>query len=195
MIHVQLAAHDALFGPLEHSDDTSYVLSETLQIVSTNAAWTMFARANGGEQLLARWGPGASVLEAVPAVLREFYRAGFARTFETATPWLHDYECSSPELHRRFRMVAYPTAGFIVVTHSLRVAHPHDLPASAAELGAYEQDGVLRMCSHCRRMHHREASERWDWVPGFVARMPANVSHGLCPPCAAFYYGDHVFAP
>jgi hypothetical protein len=29
---------------------------------------------------------------------------------------------------------------------------------------------------------------RWDWVPGWVAESPEDISHGLCDACAAYYY-------
>jgi hypothetical protein len=28
----------------------------------------------------------------------------------------------------------------------------------------------------------------WDWVPGFLARLPENLTHGLCPICFRYYY-------
>ena len=28
-----------------------------------------------------------------------------------------------------------------------------------------------------------------DWVPAYVRSPPENLSHGLCDPCYAFYWG------
>jgi len=189
-----LLAPDALavYRPLEGSDDTTYVLSKDLRLVRTNAAWAAFARANGGEQMLDRWRKGASVLEAIPEVLRGFYRDGFLRALATSTPWMHEYECSSPDVYRLYRMIAYPVGGFLIVTNALQVAHPHAPPDAALDVGAYAQRGVVRMCANCRRVHRPGSNERWDWVPALVAHMPDNVSHGLCPPCAVFLYGDYA---
>lgn len=178
----------AVFLPLKESDDTSYVLSRDLRLVATNAGWDAFARANGGDSMLARWTPGSSVLDATPAVLHDFYTAAFDIARATGASWSHEYECSSPELYRRFRMIVFPVADGFVVTHGRLVEQPH--ARGVVDVAPYVQQGVVRMCAHCRRVHHPEGDERWDWVPALVARMPDNVSHGLCPVCAEFLYGD-----
>lgn len=175
-----------MFSALLDSDNVSYILSAELGILRTNAAWERFARANGGEQLLERWRRGSSLLEILPEALRAYYVAGFQRASELAEPWEHDYECSSPTVHRTFRMIAYPFGGSFVVTHALLATTPHPgevLPPSAS----YEHEGIVVMCAHCRRVRHSIEPERWDWVPAYLSA--ENVSHGLCTPCYRYYYG------
>lgn len=171
------------------SDNTTYLVSPELRILRTNPAWTRFARSNGGTQMIERWGRGSSLLDAIPEVLREFYRTRFLGTLATGQRWEHDYECSSAEAYRQFRMLVIPIrTTFLVVTHALRIARGHDRVAHAADVDSYEQHGILKMCSSCRRVEvPARLPARWDWVPELVAHMPPNTSHGLCPPCATLY--------
>ena len=176
---------------LADSDDTAFAVSRELALVRTNAAWTRFARANGGEELLERFGRGSSIMSAVPAVLQPFYRSGYARVWATGERWEHDYECSSPERYRRFRMFVHQIDhAFLVVVNAAIVDDPHDREASSPEESRYATDGVITMCSNCRRVRNRSGEKRWDWVPAFVAHLPQNVSHGICDACAPLYYGE-----
>ncbi len=124
------------------------------------------------------------LLDSISGDLRDLHRDLLESVCTTGERREYDYECSSAEIERTFRMVVFPAAArFLVVTHSLRIERPHDRPAMAPDDGGYTHDGVIRMCSNCRRVLAIGASERWDWVPAYVTAMPDNVSHGLCPPC------------
>jgi hypothetical protein len=178
----------ALYRALETTDDCSYVLTADLRLVRTNAAWTRFARLNGGEALLLRWTRNASILDAMSGELQTFYREAFARVLATGQRWDHDYECSSDQVYRSYRMLVFPVGqNFLVVTNSLRLERPHDHVAIAANDADYVHDGVIRMCANCRRVRVVGSIERWDWVPDYVRTMRPNVSHGLCAACAATY--------
>lgn len=93
-------------------------------------------------------------------------------------------------------MVTYPEpdGSGLVVVNSLIVAHPHDAAdrkPHAPDLGLYVDDfGVLKMCSHCRRVSRVRDPARWDWVPTFVQTPPKRVSHGLCGVCVHLFYPD-----
>lgn len=175
------------FRALLQTAEVTYIVSDELRIIRTNRAWAEFADANGGERIAIDWGRGASLLDAIPAPLRPFYRDGFERAFVTQKRWEHDYECSSPDVFRRYRMLVYPFGGTFIVTHSLLLACPHeDAPHPPAE--RYASNGVITMCSHCRRVRRGSDSKAWDWVPAYVTAMPPNVSHGLCPACNSYYY-------
>ncbi|MDB4932944.1 MAG: hypothetical protein JWM10_5428 [Myxococcaceae bacterium] len=178
---------DSLMQTLEDSDNVAYVVTPEGVIGRTNPAWRRFASANGGGAMA-----GGAVLAAVlPAVLRAYYVDGFARALATGEPWEHDYECSSAETFRRFRMVAYPFDGRgLVVVNSLRLERPHEREAHPGDDDAYTVDGVITMCSHCRRLRRATAPVRWDWVPAYVRSPPDNLSHGLCASCYEYYWGD-----
>lgn len=175
-----------MFAELEQHDNVSYVLSKDLRILRTNAAWRRFALANGGESFLARWKHGSSLLDVIPDELKPFYRQSFARATEADERWDHDYECSSPELFRKYRMIVYPFGGSFVVTHALLVEGPHRVAHDPGK--HYETQGVIAMCSHCRRVRCTSELERWDFVPSYLAPGYTKVSHTLCPPCWRYYY-------
>jgi hypothetical protein len=177
----------ALYRSVKDQDSTTYVVARDFSLVRTNEAWTRFALANHGEAVLARWTVGRSILDAMTGELREFYRTAFERALVTGERWEHDYECSSSELFRTYRMFVFPLkSSGLVVSHSLRVEEPHERLALAAS-GAYRREGVITMCASCRRVRALEPSEHWDWVPAYVRELPAETSHGLCPPCAKSY--------
>lgn len=112
----------------------------------------------------------------------------FDRVRDTRVPWDCDYECSSADTYRLFRMRIYPLAEGFGIVHALRIEEPHfERPHRASE--AYIDRGVIAMCSYCRKVRHRPTL-RWDWVPAYVANRPANLSHGMCTSCAAHYWGD-----
>lgn len=176
-----------LYAELEATDDTSYILSDELRIVRVNPAFHRFAAANAGDDVAARWGRGAAVVDATCAELRPFYQALFARALATGQRFEHDYECSSPQVFRAFRMLVVPVGAYLMVTHSLQVERPHDRAALAAD-PSYRHNGAIRMCACCRRVRASTAIERWDWVPAYVEAMPRNVSHGLCAMCEHGYH-------
>jgi hypothetical protein len=171
-------------------------LTPELTIGYVNRAWTAFARANGGAGQEDRWGLGANVLAVTPAVLRPFYEQMFARAVETHAPVEHDYECSSPTHQRRFRMRVFPTpAGGFVVVHSLLREAAHSIEAHAAVEKLYrDRHGLIVQCAHCRRVRRAitpaATTALWDWVPDYVAHMPARTSHGLCVACRDYFYSD-----
>ncbi len=181
----------AAYRVLEDGDEPSCLLDAALRITHVNAGWTRFAAANNGAEVLRRWGPGACVLDAISTELRGFYRTLFETVRASGQRLEHDYECSSPQRFRTYRMLVYPSKGAtLVVTHALRVERAHDRPALPADDARYRHEGLLRMCSHCRRVRGPTPEERWDWLPDYVNQMPPDVSHGLCPPCFEHYYPE-----
>lgn len=173
-----------------------YALDRDLRIVYCNAAWDRFALENGGAGLERPLALGRPVMDSVPKVLHAFFEDGYRRTLSSRETWEHTYECSSPSVYRSFRMSTYPEpdGSGLVVVNSLVVAHPHDdakRPPQAPDLGLYVDDfGVLKMCSHCRRVSRVGEPARWDWVPAFVDAPPERVSHGLCGVCVHLFYPD-----
>jgi len=179
---------DELLRSVAHSDDSAYLLDPAFNLIRVNAGFVRFAGENGGANLLGNW-QGKCVLEAIPPILRGFYAAGFERARTKGTPWEHDYECSSAEVYRSFRMIVYPVPSkALFVIHSLRVESPHARAVHPPDVQTYLRDGFIHMCANCRRVENPHGSERWDWVPVWLDQAPDNVSHGLCKPCAVFYW-------
>ena len=173
-------------------------LSADSRIAYFNPAWLGFATDNQGNPLIgAQWGLGAGYLDSISPTLRPFYKLLLQRApspDRSLHPSRHEYECSSASDYRRFEMHVYalPRAAGFVIVNSMVVERPHDpaeRPAHAPSSDNYcRTDGVIVQCAHCRRVQHSIQLVRWDWVPTWVDRAPANTSHGLCPMCSDYYY-------
>jgi len=173
---------------IESDSSVIFVLDRDLRLRLCNAAWDRFARENDGESLLRQSILGRPIFDFISGALAEHYSRVFRQTLQGESVWRQGYECSSAEKSRRFSMHIYPVHGELMIVNSLVLETPHDRVASLSGEAEYRSgNGILLMCSNCRRTKTRAPSERWDWAPGFVASPPANVSHGLCPPCYEYY--------
>jgi hypothetical protein len=182
---------------LESDSAVIYALDPNLSIIYCNAAWDKFAFRNDGHSAHRLSVLGMDWLSVIPDPLKKFYSDGAATVQRTGETWEHDFECSSPELHRRFhmRMLRLPEGHFLL-ENSARVeaAHPQSLDEDDLNLTHVDPYGIVTMCSHCRRVRRADAGQKriWDWVPFFVRKTPDLVSHGLCPTCSSYFYGSEV---
>ena len=155
---------------------------------------------NGAPQDLAeRYGAGSDLLASVPAALAGFYRGLFTRTLtlhspDAMQPVSHEYECSSPDVYRRYAMAIYPLrnqAGLLMV-HTLRIESPIETRPGfieGAPDGEYiAADGLVRQCACCRRTRSVRQPDQWHWIRDWVSRCPAMISHTVCAVCAVAYY-------
>jgi hypothetical protein len=182
-----MVALASLYRSLEQEPQSGLILTSDRRIVRTNSAWERFARANGGEAVLARYTRGVCIDDAISPDLRAFYARAFDRALETGKPFEHVYDCDSTDTHRRFRMIVYPVEGqFLAVSNALEVTVPLQRSHEPARDADYIAHGIITMCSHCRRTR-RAGTKQWDWVPAYVTHMPSNISHGLCETCFPFY--------
>ena len=112
---------------LVESPSTLVALAPTGTILWVNAAWSKFAWENGGNEILTKFGPGASYFDGLSPQLRGFYEAVVEKALQTGEPFIQDYECSSPEKYRIYRLRALPigTDG-LLLEHSLVVERPHE---------------------------------------------------------------------
>lgn len=179
---------------IEIDDSVIYVLNPELCLVYCNPYWDKFAIENGGERVQRQYIDRGSILDITPPVLRPFYLNHFRRGQEQQKHWEHDYECSSPTLKRLFRMRVFPLGqSHILVENSLRIEEEHDSDriVGQAVMARYaDKDGIVTMCSHCRRTKRSNMTETaWDWVPSYVRNPPQFISHGLCHMCIPLYFG------
>jgi len=165
-------------------------LTDDLRIAYVNPAWVRFAQANQGSSSRHLWAEGRAVLDAVPAVLQDFYQALFARSLAMREVVTHDYDCSSPEEHRRMQMRVHPcTSGGLLVVHSALRVGPPEWPAGSEPDCLYSNEtGLATICAHCRRVRRADDPATWEWVPRMVQPGSAVPSHGLCPICSAYHY-------
>jgi hypothetical protein len=169
---------------------TIYGVSNDLRIIYVNRAWLEFAEANGAQDG-SHWGVGSRVMDAIPVVLRTLHGELFerARRGELVD---HEYDCSSPEMFRRYRMRIHRcTSGALLVVHSLVHESPRTGPACRPSDALYRDgDGLMTQCSYCRCVRRAKPPVAWDWVPEYAARPACDVSHGLCFMCRNQYYPD-----
>lgn len=163
------------------------LLDDRLRIRWANRAWSRFATENGGTP--ATWALGERYLDAISSPLRSWYARALGDALLGKTPWHHDYECPSPELARRFRLTAYPLrpAGGegLLLVHTPIVERPHE--GGGEPIARYrDAHGLVHVCMHCRRTRRLDESG-WDWVPDSLHA--PQVSHGICGPCCAYYFG------
>ena len=193
-IHTSVdASTDAVIAEFDQrqlTENTAYLLSAELRLVHTNLGWIRFALANGGEGMVPRWGLGTRVIDAIPAGLQELYRKGFERVLAFGVDWVHDYECSSADQYREFRMtVSRMEHAHLMVSHALLELRHHLRSSQPPDDALYRRDGLIVMCAYCRRVSTQTlATPRWDWVADYVTDPPPNLTHGICPLCVDHYF-------
>lgn len=180
---------------LDEHPDPVYGMWGDCRLAYLNRAWFDFAHGNDGEPGISEdWGLGASVLEACSVELRPFFETNYRVCLTNRKPWLHEYECSSASLFRKYHQTVYPlgeSQGFLVL-QSRVVERPHcpkERPECEPDEAAYaNENNLITQCCHCRRVRNRVEPSRWDWVPDWVENMPDNLTHGLCKTCMAYFY-------
>jgi hypothetical protein len=175
---------------LESNPHSCFLLTESLDFAYCNSSWDRFARENsGGEEVFASRVLSRNFLDFVPLDLKDFYAGLFAAARAGAQVMHHEYQCSSPADFRVFRMDIYPLQagrGFAVI-NSLMVEHPHTQATLGPSDATYKnENGLIRMCSNCRRSSRVDNPDVWDWVPSHLDRH--DVTHGICQLCLDYYY-------
>jgi len=186
-------------GRLERTPDVVYGLDPDLRIRYANPAWSTFARENEGDAaLLPPAVMGRAVVDAIGGGLASFYSWNLREVMSSGHPWEHVFECSSADVYRVFHMnVSDVGRGRgLLVRNRLTLRRPHDplrRPAQPfdPELHA-SSEGLVRQCSHCRRVRRRGTAETWDWVPELVRSPRTGTSQSLCGECFRHYFPARV---
>jgi PAS domain-containing protein len=184
-----------LLSQYEDSPDVIYVVDSALNITYCNKAWDRFALNNGGSLLLRKDRIGCNIVEITPPVLRPFYADLYERVLGRGEETGHVYECSAPETSRLFHMhltrkTVRNQGSWLVIINSLVREETRQHPRWRTDLDVLrEPNGLITMCSHCRRTRIPNAGESWVWIQDLVRAMPREVSHGLCPVCFDIHYG------
>jgi hypothetical protein len=172
------------------------LLGLDLSIQYVNEAWRRFARQNGAPELGSNWHSAEPITCFFDRPMRELLGARLSRVLRRSEPWSYSYECSSPEVFRKFNMrvtLAAPRDGLIVVHSRVVEVAPGATHETLGDLiHAYTDGrGLVVQCSGCDRVHHPSESS-WDWAPELVTGDRENVSHGICPTCEFQYYGPEL---
>jgi len=171
-----------------------FCLDSDLRITYCNPAWDRFAIENGGDALCRPAPIGRRVLDYIGGPDQEYFERHYGSALLKKEPWERDYECSSHNVYRIFRLRAVPmeTVRGLFVVNSLIVDQAHHIAGCLPLEEAYRTArGLIVMCASCRRTRRNDPqAELWDWVPRFVEEFPVRTSHGVCPPCRELYYPD-----
>ena len=174
------------------TEDVVYLLDAEMCFVDCNPTWDTFAAENGGKGISRAEVSGRSIFDYVPDVLRSFYlhKYWFAKRSEGWTEF--DYDCSSPEKIRLFRMRMIGVEEGLLVVNHLRLEEECNVASPLTEEARrsyISPDGSVTMCANCRKTKRRDEVDSWDWVSDFLRDRTLKVSHGLCPRCASHLYG------
>lgn len=180
---------------VESSPHACFALTESLDICYCNSAWDRFALENEGPNALAASILHKPFLQFVPDDLRLIYKEIFQRARALGRMQSLDYECSSAQAFRVYRMQVYPLrpgCGFVVM-NSLVIVHPHTRAVCEPNDARYRcQLGLIHMCANCRRTLRMDEPETWDWIPAYVEHPRRDVTHTICPFCREYYYGAYL---
>lgn len=182
---------------LQDSADIIYIIDADFRLRGYNTSWEIFARKNNGQNVLTKFTLGTDITEALHGRLKEYYSQLYQKVLSTGERMDHEYECSSDKSYRKYRQSLYPLkhkAGIIISNHLL-IEKPIDADPVKFNACHSGKSGVIIMCSHCRRTKDQNHRDKWDWIAEFVKEMPANLSHGLCNQCIAFYYPGFLEMP
>lgn len=164
------------------------VLDADDQILWVNEAWHRFAAEGGvAPERVGEW---RSYVGAIAEPLRSHYAAAFANARATGTIFEQDYDCSSAELHRSFRLRALPFGQTLVLEHTLRVEEPwSEEPHPPLEDRYFDATRTIAQCGNCRRIRDPMAEhDTFHWVPAWIRAPHPRTSHVICVLCAGFYW-------
>ena len=176
----------------EAETSVTFCLDSALRITYCNLAWDQFALLNDGSHLARPAVIGRCILDFISGPDHDYYAEAYKRVLTTNESWEHEYECSSTQIYRKFRLRVFPMqkiSGLLVVNSLLTESAQLARSEQPLEHLYRTQEGLLIMCSSCRRTRRNNPGiPIWDWVPGFLEPMAERVSHAICAPCKELYY-------
>lgn len=179
----------SIYGPgaLDRIDSTLAALDAHANIIWVNDVWYRFANENGFDFTFDRY---SSYLDGISGHLRGDYQEVFANVAATGTVFEQEYECSTAETirHYRMRVLPFPPDG-LLVEHTQIASHEAPIGEAAIEELYLDEDRLITQCSNCRRVRRSsDGAESWVWVPEWVGRSHPATSHGICTPCRGYYW-------
>ncbi len=166
------------------------MLDADLHFTYCNPAWDWFAAENGAPELRGKSTVGTDLRLVLVEALRPFYLRAFDQATQSGKVWECVYECSSPNVFRKFQMRIHPLSPshWYLITNPIVIERPHTSAVTAALERYLGPDGFITMCSHCRSSRKTGGPEQWDFVPAHLAPHLTNITHGMCPICLEYFY-------
>lgn len=173
---------------LDQDESLAIGVWRDLKTAYFNDAYVEMAKSFGGAGFLEDWGLGRSVLDAAPEKVRPFLRSLYESALRGEGLVTHSYLCPTPTEQRRFRSTYHPLRDNqgVLVVHRFVIANAPPVAEARPETAYRDDEGIMHQCANCRATKAQVGS-RWDFVPGFIVKMPDSVSHGLCPACETFF--------
>lgn len=177
---------------LEKSSTVSYVLDSQCVFLYCNPAWDRFAKSNEAPGLRGEVVIGSDLFDVIPTALSKFYAETFQKVRTRQQVWEHSYECSSPDLFRKYRMRIHflTRRNWFLVTNPLIFQRKHRNPARPDPKKYVSSTGLITMCAHCRCANRVDNPDQWDFVPEYLqfkGQDSLQLSHGFCPTCYAYF--------
>jgi hypothetical protein len=172
---------------LERTGTTLAALDVRANLLWVNEDWYRFARENGCDFVLARY---PSYLDGITGDLRTDYRDVLANVVATGAVFEQDYECSTADAIRHYRMRVLPfLPDGLLVEHTPIASHAAPPGEQALEEHYLDEHRLITQCSNCRRVRRPgSGAESWVWVPAWVTRSHPRTRHGVCTPCLGYYW-------
>lgn len=173
-----------------NSSPVAYQIDALDRLIEVNQAWTEFARANNGLEVLPEFVLGKSLWNFITDVtVEEIYRR-LAKLAREGRDTQFRYRCDSPKQKRIFQMrILGRPGGKVEFTSTLLSAE--DRPAIPLLKARSEFSGIyVRICGWC----HAVAWPGESWRPlemaaerviGLEETELPELSHGICEACAA----------
>jgi hypothetical protein len=79
-------------------------------------------------------------------------------------------------------------AGSLLTINTLVREAPLETAASRPVEDYADADGIVTMCSNCRRLKRIGQPATWDWVPELLFSGEVLATFGLCEFCTAYHY-------
>lgn len=160
------------------------------RISRVNAAWTEFARDNGGEALMPERVLGRDLLQAMTdSTVRALY-AQMIRQARDGRAVRFRYRCDAPDRRRIFEMeIRAVGGGEVEFVSTLRHEEPR-APVGLLQGGQARDARLLRVCSWCQQV----AVGEHTWLPVeaaaelmhlLEAETFPRLTHGICDACRA----------
>jgi hypothetical protein len=169
------------------SHSCGYELDENLNIVSIDAGWSDFARANGAPELASAALLGRPLMSRIAGdSTAHLYETLFDKVRRTRRPIVLPFRCDSPTQRRFLELTIAPgSRGLRVSSTLLRVESR--LRVSLLDPRKARSDEFLRMCSFCKQV---KVEAGWCEVEDAVVALRLFerdllpvISHGVCPAC------------
>lgn len=178
---------------LSRSENTIIGIDRDLKVNLLNDAYYQFALQNNGEDIKERFSLGSNILSAISGEQREYYKYLFRKLFDSNKHHSHDYECSSVEKYRLYKMFLYPSKDNVVLL--LEHTRIEEKPINQKEISSDPKDfidknNVMVQCGHCRKVRNIH-NKQWCWLKeSFTYK---RISHTICNICFdTYYYDDNI---